>query len=570
MAFYNDNIKEIFKHLKTGENGINSTTVKDRIAKHGKNELAKKSSVGFFKRLLAQFKNIMIIILIVSAILSCTISTIQKDYDGIFEGVLIFAIVIINALVGVIQEQKAENALEALASSAEPFAKVIRDGHETKIKIHELVVGDIILLKTGDCIPADIRLFETINFKCDESSMTGESQNVSKTSDTLTQKNLEITDQDNMCFSGTSVTSGSAKGVVVAVGKNTELGKIAKILSSNVKEKTPLEKNIDKIGKFITAFVLGIVVVVFSVQLLFHKNLSIMSALLTAVALSVAAIPESLPAVITIIMALGVQKLARKNAIIKKLSAVETLGCCNVICSDKTGTLTKNEMQVTHVYINQKTSKAQDLEVSQIEDLINICANCNNIHTDKNGKIIGDATESAIAKFLISKNINLFNIKAKNKRIKENEFSSLKKTMSVVCEYSGHLTVYEKGAIDYILPKCSTVLINNKIMPLSQKLLHQINSANDSVCSLGERVIAFAMGSTEHDLTFVGFMGIVDPPRKEVLSSIQECKRAGLKPIMITGDHPATAFAIAKSLQIAHSKKEVQNFQNSVTKNLQT
>lgn len=562
MAFYNQELKQIYSDLKSSENGINKKTILERQNKHGLNELEKQKRTSFFKRFIHEFSNIMIIILIVSALISCLTAILNHDYENLFEGVLIFAIVIINAFVGVLQSQKAENALEKLMDSTKPNARVLREGKEEFIPISNLVVGDIILLKTGNHIPADIRIISCNNFACNESSLTGESNPVQKNNNLISSKNTPLSNQSNMCFSGTSVTSGTAKGIVVAVGKSTELGKIAKTLSSNLKEKTPLEKNIDKIGKTITIGILAIVCVVFVVQVLFNKKTTIMDALLTAVTLAVAAIPESLPAVITIIMALGVQKLARKNAIIKKMSAIETLGCCNIICTDKTGTLTKNEMQVVHIFESQKLENVQTFSSSGNNYFILTAALCNNVSLSADGTISGDATEKAIANFLLQKQINFQKLKQNNSRTSENEFSSKRKIMSVVCKHNNNSFLFAKGAIDYILPKCTHILTENEIKPLSSIQVKQILKNNETACSEAERVVAFAFkncetDSSETNLVFAGFVGIVDPPKKEVFSSIQECKIAGLKILMITGDHPTTAFAIAKKLGIASSKKEI-------------
>ena len=562
MAYYNKDIDILFKELDSNKFGINKNTVKSRQEKFGKNELEKQKRTSFFKRLLLQFKNIMIIILLISAIISEVSAIINHDLEGLFEGILIFVIVIINAIVGVVQEQKAENALLALAQKTEPFARVLRNGIEEKIKVHDLVVGDVVLLKTGDYVPADIRLFECNNFACDESSLTGESHSVNKNPQTINKKDVPLADQTNCCYSGTTVTSGSAKGVVFAVGKNTEIGKIAKILNTQIKEKTPLEKNIDKIGKVITFGVLGIVFIVFLVQIILNKNISVLDALLTAVALAVAAIPESLPAVITIIMALGVQKLAHKNAVIKKLSAVETLGCCNVICSDKTGTITQNQMAIKHIYFNAELVDESNFVATESSPLIKTCALCNNADIDKSNKIIADATETAIVKFLQKHKIDTTLMKTKYKRINESEFNSKKKIMSVICNEDDEKHLYTKGALDYILPKCSHIFIDNKPLPLTEKLKQKILSSNDKICEQGERVIALATKTDpksldENNLVFVGFVGIIDPPRPEVFEAIKTCKKAGLVTIMITGDHPATAFSIAKTIGLAKSQKEV-------------
>lgn len=561
MAYYNKDLKQIYSELNSSEKGLTSTEAADKNAKFGENKLTEQKKIGFFKKLLNEFKNLMIIILIISAIISLISAVIHNDLESMFEGILIFVIVIINAVVGVIQQQKAEDALAALKKQTEPFAKVYRDGSLQKIKVGFLTIGDIVELKAGDIVPADIRLISVNNLRCNESSMTGESNSVLKSAKTILKNNVPLSDQDNICFSGTSVTAGHGKGIVVSIGKDTELGKIAETLGSSLKEKTPLEKNIDKIGKILSIGILGIVVVVFAVQLLFNKNQTFIDALLTAVALAVAAIPESLPAVITIIMALGVQKLARKNAIVKKLSAVETLGCCNIICSDKTGTLTKNEMTASHYYEYGKICDCKDFNINQNKMAVKILALCNNAKID-GAKISADATETSLISLLIKNQIDVNGFKQRSRRIKENEFNSVRKTMSVICEEAGSKTLYAKGALDYILGKCDRILDNGEIKPLTDQMVSKILAANEKVCSEGERVISLAFkeiteNADEENMIFVGFVGIIDPPRPEAIKSIKQCKKAGLKTIMITGDHPATAFAIAKKLGIADNKKQV-------------
>ena len=569
MAFYNKDINQIFKELNSSKSGLSKESAAANIARFGENKLDKQKKISFFKRLLLQFKNIMIIILLISAVISGISAITSGSSENLFEGLLILVIVIINAVVGVIQEQKAENALEALVFQSEPYAKVYRDGILQKIRIHELAVGDIIELKTGDFVPADIRLVSCTNLKANESSLTGESHSVSKISETISKSNLDLALQENMCFSGTSITSGHGTGIVVATGKNSEIGKIAKILNTEIKEKTPLEKNIDKIGKVLTFLVLGIVFIVFLVQILTNKHLNIMDAFLIAVALAVAAIPESLPAVITIIMALGVQKLARKNAIVKKLSAVETLGSCNVICSDKTGTLTKNQMSVKHIYVNKKIINANEYQNFSSSKLAKIAALCNNAIIDENKNITADATETAIIKLIFNYQLNPEDFKSKNLKVHENEFNSKTKIMSVVCKNNSqeNLTIYAKGALDYLLEKCDKILINDEEIELNDKIKSNILKANETLCNQGERIIAFAYknlvddnnykSTNNQNLTFVGFMGIIDPPRPEAIKSIESCKKAGLKTIMITGDHQTTALSIAKTLGIAKNEKQV-------------
>ena len=558
MNFYKKEIADIFKELDTSETGLSSSQIENRKDKYGQNVFEKHKKASFFKKFILQFTNIMIIILIISAIISCVMAITNRDLQNLFEGILIFVIVIINAIVGVIQEQKAENALSALEQKTTKFSKIYRDKQLQKININDVVVGDIISLSAGDYVPADIRLIETNKLKCDESSLTGESHEIAKHSKTIKANHITISAQSNMCFSGTNIISGSGTGVVVSVGKNTELGKIAKMLKTSKKEKTPLEKNIDKIGKTLTIGILAIVAVVFIVQVLFNKNITIMQALLTSVALAVAAIPESLPAVITIIMALGVQKLAKKNAIVKKLSAVETLGCCNIICTDKTGTLTENKMSVEHIFTKGTITKANEFNLNQNAILWNLLLNCNS-----RDSVTKNATENAISCFLDQKNIDFSENQKKNEILNINEFSSTKKIMSVVIEQNGQKILMVKGAIDYILPKCTQVLTEENVSKnLTEGALKYIIDANENICLNGERVIAFAYKNAdnnmeENDLIFVGFVGIIDPPKKDVFEAIKQNKKAGIKTIMITGDHPTTALAIAKTLGIASDKKEV-------------
>ena len=560
MAFYNKDISEIFKELNSSNNGLSESQVQLNRQQLGSNEPEKQKKNSFFIKFLLQFKNIMIIILLISAVISCTTAVLENELENLFEGLLIFVIVIINAIVGVVQEQKAENALLALKNRTTPFAKVLRDGKLQKTSIYDVVVGDVISLKAGDYIPADIRIIESTNFTCDESSLTGESHEIEKISKTLKTKSAPLSSQNNICFSGTMVKSGKATGIVFAVGPNTEFGKIAKSLNLSKKEKTPLEKNIDKIGKFITIFVMCIVAIVFFIQVIFNKNISVMQALLTAVALAVAAIPESLPAVITIILALGVQKLAKQNAIVKKLSAVETLGCCNIICTDKTGTLTENKMTVSHISLSTQIFDKSEISLTDLTPIIEICSVCNNI--DEQTGIGGDATEKALLNFLSNKNIDCKVIKSSYKKLAENEFNSSRKTMSILVEKNETKSLMVKGALDVILPKCSHILQNNSILEMTESLRQKILSNNELICEKGERVIAFAVKHNpstpeETNLIFVGFIGIIDPPRKEVFSAIKQNKKAGIKTVMITGDHPATAFAIAKTLGIAKTKSEV-------------
>lgn len=565
MLDHSMNFDTIFKNLKSEKNGLSSSQVQMNREKFGENKLDKKKSDSFLKRLLLQFKNLMIIVLIISAIISTIIALCKKEYGDLFEGGLIFVIVIMNAIIGAIQEKKAEDSIALLMKKTEPLAKVLRDGQLVKIPTEEVVVGDVIVLKSGDSIPADARLFETNNFKCDESTLTGESHATIKNANVVLKENTPLAEQVNMCFAGTNATYGNAKAIVTSVGKQTEMGKIAKMLSSSVKEKTPLEKNIDKIGKFLTYAILAIVVIVFLVEIIFSKNISFLEAFLISVALAVAAIPESLPAVITIVMALGVVRLAKQKAIVKTLSSVETLGCCNVICTDKTGTLTQNKMTIKHIFTNQKIYDSFKETNQNLKTLYTAISLCNNAEFS-NGSLLGDATETSMISHLSSFAPSHIENRKIFERKKEFPFDSERKIMSTINNMNTCYKMFSKGALDFLLPKCTKILIDGKEEQLSQTNKTQILKAVTLLGEKAERVLAVATKTVppseiqttkEEDLVFVGLVGIIDPPREEAKTAIKQCFKAGLKPIMITGDHPDTALAIAKELHIAKSKKQV-------------
>ena len=565
MSYYSKSVEQIFKELSSSPNGLSSNEANARLQKYGKNLLTTSKKISLFSRFFAQFKNIMIIVLLASALISIIVAIFSNKHEELFEGFLIFGIVFINAIIGTFQEKRASDAIALLNKHSEPYSKVFRDGKLLKIESKNLTIGDIVYLKSGDVIPADIRLFDANNFKCNESTLTGESCEVYKQSPTTLKKDTPLAEQTNMCFSGTSCTFGNAKGIVVSIGKNTEIGKIQKLLNSSKKEKTPLEKNIDKIGKIITYCVLAITAIVFIFQLIFAKNSTFLDCFLTAVALAVAAIPEGLPAVITIVMALGVEKLAKEKAIVKTLSSVETLGCCDIICSDKTGTLTQNKMSVQHLFINQKITTNFSNPSEELNLLYYAISLCNNAKIDSNGNIIGDATETALFKHC--KNFSFSNTSSFT-RIKEFPFDSSRKIMSTINKTPSGLTMFTKGAFDYLISKCSQIRQNGKIYPLTTKKIKEIEQAIEYFGKNAERVIAVAYKNinsdqeeTENNLIFIGLVSLSDPPKQEAKKAIRECISAGLKPIMITGDHPETAFAIAKQLHIATNKNQVMTGQ---------
>ena len=566
MPNHSEQIADVLKKYKSSLNGLSSEHVSKNKEKYGENKLEKKKSDSFLKRFLLQFKNLMIIVLIISAIISSVVAICKKEYGDLFEGGLIFVIVFVNALIGALQEKKAEDSIALLAKKTEPKAKVLRNGKVSLIPCEEVVVGDILCLKAGDFVSADARLIETNNLKCDESTLTGESHAARKDANKILKPNTPLAEQTNMVFSGTSVTYGNAKAVVTSVGKNTEMGKIAKMLSSSVKEKTPLEKNIDKIGKLLTFAILGIVVIVFLVEIIFSKNISFLEAFLISVALAVAAIPESLPAVITIVMTLGVVRLAKQKAIVKTLSSVETLGCCNVICTDKTGTLTQNKMTIKHIFTNQKLVENFNESNTALEKLYLAISLCNNATVSEDKNIVGDATETAMLSHLL-KHAPLFISKRQNfERKKEFAFDSNRKIMSTINKTEHGYEMFCKGALDYILPRCKSVLVNGNIEPLTPFRESQILAQVKVLTENAERVLGVAQklvspenidSETEDNFVFLGLVGIVDPPKDEAKQAIKQCLKSGLKPVMITGDHPDTAFAIAKELKIAKHKNQV-------------
>ncbi len=550
---YSKKIDEVLTELNTTRLGLGTKEADKRLKQNGKNELkkAKKESliVCFFK----QFLNIMVGILLFAAIVSISVAIIKKQYEDLYEGFVILFIVIMNAIIGVYQENKAQACLNDLQKYNKISVKTIRNGVTFNIDSTELVVGDIIELVAGNVVTADIRLIETNNFSCDESSLTGESVPQEKNADLVLKKTTLLADRKNMCYSGSMVTSGKAKGVVVATGQNTEIGKIANVIFNAKKEVTPLQKSIDKIGKVITYTVLAVCLIIFVIELIQGHNL--MDTIMVSVSLAVAAIPESLPAVITIIMALGVQQLAKRRCIIKHLHAVETLGSCEIICTDKTGTLTQNKMEVVESFSNLKTNAKLSDEFIKC---MKLCTNAKR----ENGLTTGEPTEKAIFDFTLN-----YNLEKSFEKIHEIPFNSTRKMMSVLINDDG-IKSYTKGALERVLDRCKYIEIDGENVLLDENIKNKIVSASKEMADKALRVIAFAYkklddfnsnDEVESDLVFLGLVGMMDRPRPEIKESIQKCFSAGLKPVMITGDNKNTAFAIAKELGIAKSIDEVMS-----------
>ena len=552
MYYLNSN--KALEELRSNRDGLSQSEAQVRLKKYGKNEIAREKKQSFLKSFFKQFLNIMVGILLVSAIVSLVIAIVNKEYSDLFEGFVILFIVIMNALIGVFQENKAQACLDDLNKYSKTNVKVVRNKMTLNVDSSQLVIGDIVELEAGNVAQADIRLLESNNLSVDESSLTGESEPVEKNADVVLSKNTPLAERKNMVFSGSMISRGKAHGVVTATGKNTELGKIANILFNAKKEITPLQKSIDKIGKIITYAVLGVCVVILLIELISGNGF--IDALMTSVALAVAAIPESLPAVITIILALGVQQLAKRKCIIKHLHAVETLGSCEVICTDKTGTLTLNKMQVVQTYFDN----AYNIESGETyQEALKCMMICNNAKLEK-GRVEGEPTECALYEYALSR-------KEKNdyKIIFEIPFNSTRKMMSVIVN-DGWIKSYIKGAPEILIRKCKYIKLNNQIIPFTEEIKDKIKGINDEMTDRALRVIALCYKNfdefnpndeIEEDIIFLGLVGMMDNPRPEVKASIDKCFKAGLKPVMITGDHKRTAYAIANELGIASNQNQV-------------
>ena len=571
MKAYTKKIEETLKEVNSSTSGLTTEEAQKRLEQNGPNLLPQKKPTPLIVKFLQQFCDIMIIILFIAAAISITIAIVENQPSEMVDGFIILAIVLINALLGFIQEVKAEKEMKALLAMSEPEAKVKRNGEIIKIHSSEIVVGDIVVLEAGDIVPADLRLVEAVNIKCDESSLTGESLAVDKKSDIELDEKTPLGDRKNMAYKGSVVTIGRGEGVVVGAGKDTELGKIATMLNETEKSDTPLQKNIKLVGKIITVIVLVVAAITFGLELIFKPDGSIIEAFLTAVAISVAAIPESMPAVITIIMSMGVAKLSKKKAIVKRLHAVETLGSTQIICSDKTGTLTQNVMTVREVYFNNNLREAQNYEGEEFLNFVKAMALCNDSTKGPKG-YIGDPTETALTEFAEKCGYAKKELEEQNVRVGEIPFDSVRKLMTTVNNANGKLTQYTKGAPDLILNCCKKALIDGKVVDLTEEVKENIMTANKQMGAKALRVLGCAYKELdyssdavetdsikEEDLIFVGLVGMMDPPRKEVFEAVEKCKKAHMVPVMITGDHRDTAFAVAKEIGICDDETQVMS-----------
>ena len=552
--------EEIASNLGVDTNlGLKESELNSRREKYGKNKLREGKKHGFIYKFFQQMKDMMIIVLLVAAVVSATMAIIEGEFTELIEAGIILAIVIINALIGVIQENKAEAALDALKNMSKPFAKVIRDGVTIKVATEDLYPGDIVVIEAGDVVPADIRLIEVASLKIEESALTGESVAVEKKLCTLPEGDIPLGDRVNMAYSSGSVAYGRGKGIVVATGMDTEVGKIAEMLSEGESE-TPLQKQLANTAKYLSIAVLAIAGVIFAMQIAISLGkgtdlfAGISESFMTAVAIAVAAIPEGLPAVVTIVLAIGVQKMSAKRAIVRKLPAVETLGGAEVICSDKTGTLTLNKMTVVETFDFGGTN------ARSYRELINCMVLCNDTQASyEQGvlKTLGDPTETALIDYADKQGYKPLNMTIDYKRVGERPFDSDRKLMTTINDVDGKTISYTKGAPDILLARCTKILDGDTIRDITDADKQKIIAQNETLGKKALRVLAYSLkedgfseDELESNLIFVGLTGMIDPPRPEVTDAVATCKRAGMKAIMITGDHAVTAEAIARQIGI--------------------
>ena len=561
--FHSKSEIEIMEHFKTNENGLSSKVAENRLEKNGKNKLVEKKRKNWFFRFIDQMKDMMIIVLLIASLVSAVLAIVEQKYIDLIDSGIILLIVIVNAIIGLVQENKANNAMEALKNMNKPYAKVVRDGQVIKIKSEDIVVGDIVVLEAGDIVPADIRLIESASLKIEESALTGESVPSEKDHTVTLKDDTPLGDRKNMVYSSGIVAYGRGKGVVVAIGMDTEVGKIATMLNESQESQTPLQGQLAKTAKLLSFLVLGIAGIIFVASLIKNGITldSITHSFMTAVAIAVAAIPEGLPAVVTVVLAIGVKKMSEKRAIVKNLPAVETLGCCQVICSDKTGTLTINKMTVKQLYTTSqglfyRTDSSHNDESERL--LIEGLVLCNDTIENKDSDLVGDPTETALVAYAKLIGTNVKNLKVEAPRTYEIPFDSKRKLMTTINNVRGKTISYTKGAVDVILNRCTKIMDGENIRPITENDLLIIKQANKNMADDALRVLGLAIKTNdltnhkdlENDLTFVGIVGMIDPPRKEVKSAVETCNKAGMRAIMITGDHLDTAVAIAKEIGI--------------------
>ena len=556
MKYYCEDTSAVLKDVDSSEGGLTGEEARIRLERDGRNELAAEKKDSLLKRFFAQMADPMIIILIVAAAISAVTGIYEEGIRGITDTVIILIVVLVNAILGVYQESKAEKAIEALQAMSAATSKVLRDGKITIVPSAELVVGDIVHLEAGDAVPADGRIIDSASLQIEEAALTGESVPVYKFIDIIDLKDsadVPLGDRKNMCYMGSTVTYGRGTMVVTATGMETEMGKIADALSRAEQGQTPLQIKLSQLSKILTWLVLGICVVIFAVQILRAGGFEfevILDSFMVAVSLAVAAIPEGLAAVVTVVLSIGVTNMSKRNAIIRRLTAVETLGCAQVICSDKTGTLTQNKMTVVDHYGDDEKLLATAMSL------------CSDAEEDDTGAAVGEPTECALVNYAHGLGLGKPALKAAEPRVGEAPFDSMRKMMSTVHKTDKGIVQYTKGAPDEVLKLCTHYIENGKAVPMTDAKRQEILAANKAMADRALRVLAASErlwdavpadcspANLEKDLTFIGLTGMIDPVRPEVKAAIEECRGAGIRPIMITGDHIDTAMAIARELGI--------------------
>ncbi|HQN74868.1 MAG TPA: calcium-translocating P-type ATPase, PMCA-type [Bacillota bacterium] len=573
MEYFSIEKADLLKELNVNpKQGLSDQEVLSRQEKYGLNQLRETKKKTLFMMFIDQFKDFLVIILIVAAIVSLVVGIVEGE--GIIDGLIIMAIVLLNAILGVNQEQKASNALQALKKMSSPSAKVIRNGKTVEISSEQLTVGDIVLLETGDYVAADIRLLESTNLKTDESSLTGESTPVTKNAEVSLGSETVLAERENSVYMSTLVTYGKGKGVVTGIGMETEIGKIATMLDAVEEGKTPLQKTIDEFAKVLGIIIIIVSVFVFALGFVKNNFEFELELFLTSVALAVAAIPEGLTAVITVVLALGMQRMVKRNAIIKNLSTVETLGQATVICSDKTGTLTQNQMTVRRVFDldNEYEVSGSGYETKgkilidgkestitgNLQKILQVSLLCNDSKLESANKIIGDPTEGALLVLAAKGGFEVENPEDKYPQLNEYTFDSTRKMMTSINKVDDKYLVLTKGATDQLIKICNRVSINGEIRQITEEDVELVLNQNEIYSKQAYRVLGFAYKETttpkamdlEQDLIFVGMVAMIDPPREEAKDAIAICHKAGIRVMMITGDHLTTAKAIAKELNI--------------------
>ncbi len=564
---YTQSAEEVLQELGVGPEGLSAAEAQERREKYGPNKLKEAEKPTLIQRFLAQLKDPMLIILMIAAGVSALTGMLAGENEWA-EVIIILAVVLLNAILGVFQESKAEAAIEALQTMTAATCKVIRDGKLTSLHSDELVPGDIVVLEAGDAVPADGRIIENASLKIEEAALTGESVPVNKMLESLGltegQEDVPLGDRKNMCYMGSTVVYGRGKAVITATGMDTEMGKIAGALAATVEEQTPLQRKLDELGKMLSKLVLGICIFMFAFNLFMargelavegHALAVILETFMVAVSLAVAAIPEGLATVVTVVLSIGVTKMSQRNAVIRRLTAVETLGCTQVICSDKTGTLTQNKMTVVdHVGETQLVATAMAL--------------CSDASLNEEDQAEGEPTECALVNFACSVGLKKQDLEAATPRVDEAPFDSGRKMMSTIHDLGGKFIQYTKGGPDVVLARCAYYYENGEVRPMTEEKRAQIMADNKAMADKALRVLAAAKRDwaekpadntpefLEQDLVFLGLTGMIDPVRPEVKAAIEECRSAGIRAVMITGDHKDTAVAIAKELGIITDASE--------------